>query len=137
MWWSTLPILIEATSQAFAKELEELGKQLSRNVQRINSQQRKQLHIAAVIVNNFTNHLYYLSDELLKKNGMHLDLLKPLITETAAKIDTLTPFEAQTGPASRKDVHTINEHLSLLANNQELQELYAQLTESILKHHEW
>ncbi|MDG1261606.1 MAG: DUF2520 domain-containing protein [Flavobacteriales bacterium] len=134
--WSTLPILIEASTPAFASELEALGHALSSNVKRINSQQRKQLHIAAVMVNNFTNHLYHLSDELLRKNGMDLDLLKPLILETASKIETMTPFEAQTGPASRKDVHTINEHLSLLAQNQELQELYAQLTESILKHHE-
>lgn len=134
--WSSLPILIEASTQEFASKLEELAKQLSNNVRRINSQQRKQLHIAAVMVNNFTNHLYHLSEQLLEKNGMDLDLLKPLILETASKIEKLSPFDAQTGPAARKDVHTINEHLNLLSHNQELQELYAQLTKSILKHHE-
>lgn len=134
--WSKLPILIESNSTDFAAELEGLGKVLTKNVQQLNSEQRKKLHIAAVMVNNFSNHLYFLAEQLLNSSNMELDLLKPLIAETAAKLDSMSAYAAQTGPAKRKDVHTINNHLRILSENSEIQEIYALLTESILKHHD-
>ncbi|MFT4777493.1 MAG: putative short-subunit dehydrogenase-like oxidoreductase (DUF2520 family) [Flavobacteriales bacterium] len=134
--WSKLPILIESNDLGFGKELEQLGKLLTNNVQQLNSEQRKKLHVAAVMVNNFSNHLYFLAGELLKSSNLQLDLLKPLIEETAGKLESMSAYAAQTGPAKRKDIHTINEHLNLLSVYPEMQEIYAQLTESILKHHD-
>lgn len=134
--WSKLPILIESNDKTFASELESLARMLTSNVQQLNSEQRKKLHVAAVMVNNFSNHLYFLAEQLMKSSNMELELLKPLIAETAAKLESMSAYAAQTGPAKRKDVHTINEHLSMLSEHAEIQEIYALLTESILRHHD-
>jgi uncharacterized HAD superfamily protein len=69
----------------------------------INSEQRKALHVAAVFVNNFTNHLYTIGNKICEENQVPFDILKPLILETAHKIMTISPNEAQTGPAKRND----------------------------------
>jgi len=55
--------------------------------------------------------------------------LLPLILETANKITTLSPLEAQTGPAKRNDTKTIEKHIAMLNKNQ--QEIYTLLTKSI------
>jgi predicted short-subunit dehydrogenase-like oxidoreductase (DUF2520 family) len=76
------------------------------------------------------NHLYVIGDEILSSNQLPFDLLQPLIAETAAKIKTLTPSQAQTGPARRGDQKTIEKHLHLLQEGS-LSDLYKQLTKSI------
>ena len=88
------------------------------------------------MVNNFANHLYVLSDDLLSKQNLSFDLLKPLITETARKATVNKPFFNQTGPAKRNDRNTIDKHLALLDDNKELKELYEKITQSIFKLHQ-
>lgn len=121
-----VPFLIEGPEL-----LEALALQLSDTVQRINSEQRKQLHVAAVFACNFTNHLYAIADSLLEENKLSLDLLRPLIKETAAKIEHATPAEMQTGPAVRNDTNVLAEHLELLKQHPEWQQLYALLSNDI------
>jgi hypothetical protein len=86
--------------------------------------------VAAVFVNNFTNHLYHLGNEICKEHQVPFDILKPLILETAQKIITLSPEEAQTGPAIRKDKKTIETHQVFLSNKNQLN-IYKTLTKSI------
>ena len=43
----------------------------------------------------------------------------------------LTPHEAQTGPAVRGDVAVMQSHIDSLANNPDLQALYAQISKMI------
>jgi len=95
--------------------------------------QRKALHVAAVFVCNFTNHLYQIGADLCKEHQLSFDILKPLIEETAAKILVLSPAEAQTGPAKRKDQQTIDSHLALL-NDENQKAIYTLLTQSIQQH---
>jgi len=127
----TIPICIEASTKKDLELLESLAKSISNTVYKINSDQRKSLHLAAVFVSNFVNHLYHIGNEICKKNNIPFEILQPLIQETSNKIAVLSPFEAQTGPAKRNDVKTIEKHESMLLINQ--QEIYTLLTKSINK----
>ncbi|MFZ2284707.1 MAG: Rossmann-like and DUF2520 domain-containing protein [Lutibacter sp.] len=127
--FSTVPICIEAETVADLLLLETLATSISKNCYRINSNQRKSLHVAAVFVNNFVNHLYHIGHEICEQNKVPFEILLPLILETANKITTLSPLEAQTGPAKRNDTKTIEKHIAMLTKNQ--QEIYTLLTKSI------
>ena len=101
----------------------------------LNSHQREVLHLAAVLVNNFTNHLYVQAAALCKAHQLSFDLLRPLIAETAQKIEALSPEAAQTGPALRNDTMTLQRHLEII-QDPTLKTIYNTLTTSIQKHHE-
>lgn len=128
--FKNIPICIESENDKDRKLLEALGKSISEKVVEISSEKRAKLHLAAVFVNNFTNYLYGIGSNLLMEDDLPFDLLKPLIMETAAKIETLSPKEAQTGPARRNDKKTIEKHLKLLGNSN-YKEFYELFTESL------
>ena len=88
------------------------------------------MHVAAVFVNNFVNHLYQIGQEICLDNQIAFEILKPLIQETAEKINTISPQEAQTGPAIRKDNNTIDAHLAFLSKENQ-KTIYKTLTQSI------
>ncbi len=133
---SEVPFCIEGNSKWNEGVLLELARSLSENVQVLTSEQRKISHIAAVFACNFTNHFYALSEEILEKNGMNLDILKPLIKKTAANIFTDHPKTLQTGPAKRSDTKVMQEHLDMLENlSPELKKLYKDMSDSIIKMH--
>ena len=129
--FSEVPLFIEGTTKKFEQQLFDLAKRISRNVKYANSEERMKLHVAAVLVNNFTNHLFHLSKTYLDGQSLHFDDLKPLIAETIRKIEHESPYNAQTGPARRGDVKTINQHLELLTGIE--REIYALITKSIQK----
>ena len=112
------------------KILEKVAKSISNNVHAISGEQRKALHVAAVFFCNFTNHLYQIGNEICLKNAIPFEILQPLIKETAEKIQSLSPSEAQTGPAIRKDYETIEKHIDFLTNENQ-KEIYKILTKSI------
>lgn len=129
-----VPLCLEVEKQEDLILLKRLAGALSNSVYEISSDQRKSLHLAAVFVNNFTNHLYHIGNEICAENQVPFEILKPLITETAQKIVGLPPIEAQTGPAERNDNETIESHLSQLKNN-DYKDLYTLLTKSIQDAH--
>ena len=128
--FSSIPICLEAENEAAYQLLEKLGNCISQKVVRINSEQRKSLHVAAVYVCNFVNHLYEIGKEICEQNNIAFEVLHPLIQETALKITKLSPREAQTGPALRNDTKTIEKHLDFL-ENPTYKKLYQLLTQSI------
>ena len=128
--FKTIPICIEANDSKDMELLKRLALAISDKVFEIDSEQRKALHLAAVFVNNFANHLYQIGNEICQENKISFELLKPLIIETASKIKTLDPLEAQTGPAKRNDTNTIKRHLEQLITKKQ-KEIYSILTESI------
>jgi predicted short-subunit dehydrogenase-like oxidoreductase (DUF2520 family) len=134
--FSDIPICIEANHPARLMELQELGEKLSGSVHQINSDDRKILHLAALFANNFVNHFYSIGERLLQDKKLNFDLLKPLIRETAEKIESLPPSDAQTGPAKRNDQTIINTHLKMLHNQPELQKIYRLMSESIFQFHQ-
>jgi predicted short-subunit dehydrogenase-like oxidoreductase (DUF2520 family) len=129
--FSEIPICIEAEKDEDLILLEKLGNLISNNLFFINSEQRKNLHVAAVFINNFVNHLYHIGNEICDNNKVPFEILQPLIQETAKKIIELSPLDAQTGPAKRNDTKTIEKHKAILTTNQ--QEIYTLLTKSIYK----
>lgn len=129
--FKVIPICLEAETEKDLQTLETLAKTISNSVANINSEQRQALHVAAVFVSNFTNHLYQIGHDICVENKISFDILKPLIQETANKIVTLPPNEAQTGPAKRKDTQTINTHLNFLSDENQ-KEIYKILTKSII-----
>lgn len=130
--FANVPLCIEAERPESLKLLETLAGNLSKDVHVIGSEQRKKLHLAAVFVNNFTNALYGVGQEICQDEGLSFDLLKPLILETAQKVQTIPPREAQTGPARRGDLQTQKRHLELL-EDQNHKELYRLFSETIKK----
>lgn len=128
--FNNIPICVEAENVNDTALLKKLGECISENVVEINSDKRAILHLAAVFVNNFVNHLYGIASEISEENNIDFNLLKPLITETANKLSTLSPSDAQTGPAKRNDTKTIEKHLHLLEDNK-YAEIYELLTQSI------
>lgn len=128
-----IPICLEAQNDNDFTTLEILAKTISNSITTINSEQRKALHVAAVFVSNFTNHLYQIGSEICAENKISFEILKPLIQETANKILTLSPIDAQTGPAKRNDTQTINTHLNFLSDDHQ-KEIYKILTKSIIDH---
>ncbi|MBP8158169.1 MAG: DUF2520 domain-containing protein, partial [Flavobacterium sp.] len=127
--FKSIPICLEAQNESNYKTLETVAKSISEVIYQVNSEQRKALHVAAVFVSNFVNHLYQMGNEICTENHLSFDILKPLIQETASKILTLSPKEAQTGPAKRNDTQTINNHLSFLTDENQ-KEIYKLLTKS-------
>ncbi|MCX2679321.1 DUF2520 domain-containing protein [Galbibacter sp. EGI 63066] len=129
--FSEIPICLEAENQKDLNTLKTLANALSDKVYEMNSHQRKTLHIAAVFVNNFVNHLYYIGNDLCEKDKIPFEILHPLIKETSEKLMKVNPKEAQTGPAIRNDIKTINSHLDQIENNA-YKDIYKILTASII-----
>jgi predicted short-subunit dehydrogenase-like oxidoreductase (DUF2520 family) len=129
--FSSIPIFIEAHRPEDEFLLKQFAQTLSSCVTTLASEKRKQLHLAAVFACNFTNHLYTLAAQLLEANDLSFDLLRPLIQETAAKINDLHPQAAQTGPAVRYDESIISQHLEMMKDNPPLQEIYRLLSTNI------
>ena len=127
--FSKIPITIEATTDNDYLLLETLAAVFSDKHYRLNSDQRKTMHLAAVFVNNFTNHLYQNAFEICAENNIPFEILQPLIEETSEKIKKTTPFDAQTGPAKRNDTKTIEKHLAMLSSTKK--EIYTLLSKSI------
>ncbi len=115
--FKAIPICIEAENREDLELLRRVAETISENVVEISSEKRAKLHLAAVFVNNFVNHLYEIGSVILKEEALPFPLLRPLIAETASKMETLSPEAAQTGPAKRNDSKTIQKHLHLLANS--------------------
>lgn len=126
-----VPVCIEGSNKRTEKILFSLGSLLSKNVIPINSRQRKIIHLAAVFANNFSNHMYAIASTILKKEKLSFDLLKPLILETAGKVQEMEPRSAQTGPAKRNDKKIIREHLKMLSYKKKYRDLYKQVSNSI------
>ena len=126
-----IPIFTEANNPADQELLEQIAGSLSNQVIPLSSEKRKYLHLAAVFACNFTNHLYDIAAQILESQDIDWKVLLPLIEETAAKVQALSPGEAQTGPAVRKDVSVIEKHLGMLEDDLGKWEIYRGLSRSI------
>lgn len=128
--FTEVPLCLETEFVPDYSVIRQLAIAISGHVYTLNSQQRKSLHVAAVFVSNFTNHMYTIGNSICEAHNIPFEVLKPLINETAGKISTLSPIEAQTGPARRNDVDTIEKHLAFL-EDQNYKAIYSLLTKSI------
>ena len=130
-----VPVCIEANNPQNLEILDQLGRSLSENVRHLDSQQREQIHLAAVFACNFVNHFYAIAKELMDAKAIDFDIIKPLILETAQKAVDQNPELSQTGPAIRNDNAVMDKHLSMLANHPDLQIIYKQISQQIIQTH--
>jgi len=133
--FSDIPVCIEANNECAMKTIKILADKLSNHVFLVDSEKRKFLHIAGVMVNNFTNFMYSLANELAEKKGFDFEILKPLILETANKVLKNDPKAVQTGPAIRNDVQTISSHINLLNDFPDHQKIYSFVTECMQQYY--
>lgn len=125
------PLLVDAADPQDRRTLEAFAKTLSNHVQQADDSTRLKLHLAAALVNNFTNYLYTLAAGYCRQEKLDFSLLLPLIRETAGRIDRYPPGAVQTGPAFRGDENTIARHIDLLSNYQNIRMLYELFTNLI------
>lgn len=129
--FNTIPFCIEANNEDNLIKIRDIASSIAKNISDINSEQRMYIHLAAVFVNNFTNSIYALASEMLDNKAISFELLKPLILETAFKVQHINPIDAQTGPAKRNDFKIMEKHLHLLKNNEMYDNLYKEFTKLI------
>ena len=127
-----IPVLLEARKKEDAKMLRNLAASLSNNVAMIESERRKHLHLAAVFASNFTTFLLMQAEQLAEQKGFSFQLLAPLVLETVRKAMEMGPESALTGPARRGDVDTLEAHMQLLHDHEDLQAMYRYLSQKIL-----
>jgi len=133
--FTQIPICIEASSIEIEQILFDLAKLLTDKIYTINSEQRKKLHLAAVFACNFSNYMYDIASQILDDSAIQFEIIQPLIAETAEKIKTLSPYDAQTGPAIRFDETTIARHLHMLNKYPEISKIYSLLSKEIHTRH--
>lgn len=130
-----IPIMLEAGNDEVLRRLQSLAQSISSQIAIINSKQRLQLHLAAVLCNNFTNHLIAGAKGYCEQEGLDFTLLQPIIKETFDRLEKYPPESVQTGPAIRGDATTMALHLSLLEKDEHLQLIYQVMSDSIYQFH--
>jgi predicted short-subunit dehydrogenase-like oxidoreductase (DUF2520 family) len=130
-----IPVLLEASDDEAAEILKNLAEAVSRKVYFVDLNRRMILHLAAIFICNFTNHMFTLGSEIASKADFKFDIFIPLIKETIAKAIEAGPQNSQTGPAVRHDLNTIEKHMDLLSFSPELQGIYKEMTESIIEYY--
>ncbi len=132
--FSGIPFFIEASDDDTLAVARGIAASVSNRVTVLDSERRRQLHLAAVFACNFANHCYTLAADILERNGLDFSVMLPLIEETAAKVATMHPIEAQTGPAVRYDQTVISRQSEMLADSPLTRQLYELMSESIHQH---
>ena len=131
--WNSVPLFIEGSSADVTDTVRELALTVSPDVTGLSSEGRRKLHVAAVFTCNFSNRMYAIAERLLAEEGVPFSVMLPLVRETARKVESMSPSEAQTGPAVRGDRKVVEEHLSLLRNYPGIAELYRLISIDINK----
>lgn len=128
-----IPIYTEASNDEAALLLNRLALSVN-NTPALHAsyEHRLRLHVAAVIVNNFINHIFTMAEGFCKKEGIDFKELLPIIQHTVERLRNESPSKLQTGPAARGDAGTLAKHEALLQQHPQLLQLYRQLSESIL-----
>lgn len=130
-----IPFLVDANTPDTLSFISEFAQSLSPQVAVADDAQRLRLHLAAVFVSNFTNHLYALTEDFCEQEKLPFQLLVPLITAVAERLRQFSPAAVQTGPALRHDTSTIQKHLELLEAHPQLKQFYELFTASIQQLH--
>lgn len=130
-----IPILVEAENDLTLKILKRLAASISNKVYVIKSADRMAIHLAAVFACNFSNFMFSVAEEILTSKGFDLSLLQPLIAETINKSLSIGPHAAQTGPAVRGDLETLDKHMAFLKES-DYREIYRIISQSLLNRSE-
>ena len=133
--FTTLPLLLESSDKQSAAILEELAAAIGGKTYYVSTEQRIMIHLAAVFICNFTNHMLTGGKQIAEKAGVPFEIFFPLLRETMSKAMDIGPEKSQTGPAVRNDQNTIERHMDLLSFSPELKKIYREITMSIVNYH--
>lgn len=135
--YNKIPILITTESKKTSAYLTDVASSIGSSVFHLEDKSRIHIHIVAVMINNFTNHLLVLSDEYMKNHQLPPQLFNSLLLETVNKAIDLGAYNAQTGPAKRGDMNTIHQHLEIIQEQDipAMLGLYKMFTKSIMQHY--
>jgi predicted short-subunit dehydrogenase-like oxidoreductase (DUF2520 family) len=128
-----IPIFIESSDEKTEFTIMPVARSISNHVQKIGSEERKALHVAAVFASNFTNHMLTMASDILQQNSLKFEWLIPLITETINKSIALGPEETQTGPAKRGDLEVLDEHYAFLRDDKLVAKIYKLISQHIIE----
>ncbi len=135
--WSQIPVFIEGNPESSAI-LKNLAKSISNEVYLMDEKIRTHLHLASVFANNFSNYNLVIAKKILDQSNVPFKVLKSLMKETVEKAFLIEPHDAQTGPAKRGDIHTIEKHIRLLVQEfpeyRSLYKKYSQIIQQDYKH---
>ena len=132
--FSAIPVFVEGKQIDDLSAIFTLAQTLTPRVYETTQHDRERLHVAGVFANNFTNQMYAIAADILKDTHIPFQVLLPLIDQTAEKVHHLSPHDAQTGPAKRRDEQVMNHHLALLKTPDQ-QQLYTLLSKMIIQSH--
>jgi predicted short-subunit dehydrogenase-like oxidoreductase (DUF2520 family) len=127
-----IPLLTEGSDKKTIALISSLGKRLTGNVKEVSSEERAYVHLAAVFACNFSNHMIRVAEELLRQHKLDIKILLPLISETMNKALNMGAEQAQTGPARRHDLKTLDKHVVMLQKNEDIAEIYKLISQHIL-----
>lgn len=127
-----VPFLLESDDQTVLQKLKSLAKTISPHQYIVKSKDRQALHIAAVFASNFINHLLRISEDIMNRQGLDYEMLKPLIIEQVSKSLQLGAKSSQTGPAVRGDINTLDLHYQFLNYNDNIAEIYKLISQDII-----
>lgn len=132
MIYDDIPFCINANNDDTEDALLDLAKTISGNTTIMSDEDRQKVHVSAVMINNFVNHLIHKSESFLESSDLPIEILQPLLKQTIAKQAKIGSFEAQTGPALRNDKSTIDTHIELLSEKTD-KDIYQAITNSIIE----
>lgn len=130
------PLFVEASSKEDQALVEQLAKEISSKVIPLTSDSRAKMHLAAVISQNFSNHMYALSERYCSDQDLDFEWIKPMLRSSLVSALQSRAVETQSGPAKRNDLKTLEKHRALLKDQLILLELYNTITTSIQQLHE-
>ncbi len=130
-----IPFFIEAYNEETYTYLESVAELISGSIHPLDSEQRKLLHVAGIMVNNFSNFLFAQAFDFLNDKNIDVDFLRPLIYETVHKLKGNQPSKLQTGPAKRGSQEVVDAHLQLLNDNPKIKDLYSYLSKRIFEYY--
>lgn len=114
---SLCPFMVEGSSVEALQLVTSLAQSITQSPTQVspcNSEQRAQLHLAAVFASNFVNHALLHAQDVMEAAHLPFEALKPLVMQTIQKAFEVGPLGAQTGPAARGDLNTLARHEAIL-----------------------
>lgn len=130
--FSDVALLLESDEPDTLRKLRKLADTLKSPHYTVKTRDRKAVHVAAVFASNFTNHLIGIAEGIMERQNLDFEMLKPLIIEQISKALEIGAKRAQTGPAQREDLDTLESHHHFLQYDEQLAEIYRIISQNIL-----
>lgn len=131
--FKVIPCFVEASDTDTLNVIKRFASLLSDNVYELSGDDRRWLHVAAVFACNFSNACCAMASHILKEHGLDFSVMLPLVDETMRKLHSLSPEEAQTGPAVREDYNVMGRHLEMLGGDEKLRQVYDMMSKIIIE----